>query len=425
MAELIQMPKLSDTMTTGTLVRWLKQEGDSVFSGDMLAEVETDKATMEVENFVEGILLKRYVQEGVVVPIGAAICAIGQKGENLPVVSDISVNSDQTSSQANVSLSKLLTSTSLPIPTINQDQSKSLENLQEDRNSKSPPQQISNRLKASPLARKIADVLNAQQKTATFGIKTEFCSYANSDFNLSKGYTIQQQQDIPISNIRSIIAQRLLESKTQIPHFYLEIEVNADPLLQMREAINHRLKNASENQEIFKFTVNDFILKASADALRRVPQINASWKGTHITQHAEVHLSFGVAVEDGLVTPVIRDAHMKGLREISLEAKELILKARDKKLKPSEMNGSTFTVTNLGMYGVRTFFGIINSPNAAILSVGTTLKKPVIDTHNNITIGHSMTLGFSGDHRVIDGAIGAEFLSALKEILENPALMLL
>jgi pyruvate dehydrogenase E2 component (dihydrolipoamide acetyltransferase) len=238
------------------------------------------------------------------------------------------------------------------------------------------------------------------------------------------GKGIQPDADVPVGGMRATIARRLLESKNTVPHFYLEVEVDAAPLMGLRETLNKRLAEQG-GETALKLSVNDFILKASAEALRRVPAVNASWAGTSIRQHSAVHLSFGVALEDGLVTPVIRDAHAKSLRDIATDAKALIGKARSKKLSPAEMSGSTFTVTNLGMYGVTGFFGIINVPNAAILSVGATIKKPVIDANDRIVMGHRMVIGLSGDHRVVDGANGAQFLQALKQILEEPTLILI
>jgi pyruvate dehydrogenase E2 component (dihydrolipoamide acetyltransferase) len=238
------------------------------------------------------------------------------------------------------------------------------------------------------------------------------------------GKGVQADGDLAVGGMRQTIARRLLESKVTVPHFYLEVEVDAAPLMAMRESINRRLAEA-EGKDALKLSVNDFILKASAEALRQVPAVNCSWAGTSIRQHGAVHLSFGVALDDGLVTPVIRDAHAKSLREIAIDAKTLIGKARAKKLTPAEMSGSTFTVTNLGMYGVSGFFGIINVPNAAILSVGATVKKPVVDAHDRIVVGQRMTLGLSGDHRVIDGAVAAQFLQALKKSLEEPTAMLI
>ena len=230
---------------------------------------------------------------------------------------------------------------------------------------------------------------------------------------------VQEDKLVPVSNIRATIARRLLESKTQIPHFYLEIEVDAGPLLELRSQLNTALE-----KEGVKLSVNDFVLKASAEALHRVPAVNCSWEGTAIRQHPAAHVSFAVAIEDGLITPVIRDAHLKTIFAISTEAKALGKRARDKKLAPAEFTGGTFCVSNLGMMGIDRFSAIINPPNAAILAVGATVKKPVVKD-GQIVIGQRMSLTLSTDHRVVDGAVGATYLSALRELLEKPALLLI
>jgi pyruvate/2-oxoglutarate dehydrogenase complex dihydrolipoamide acyltransferase (E2) component len=233
-----------------------------------------------------------------------------------------------------------------------------------------------------------------------------------------------KEKIIPISKVRKQIAASLIESKTQIPHFHLQCEINAGPLLDARFAINKKFSEQPPELGGFKVTINDLVLKASAEAIRWVPEINASWEGDHIKQHGAVHLAFSVAVEDGLITPVIHDAETKHLRSLAVETKQLISKARTKTLSPEEMSGSTFTVTNLGMYGVDFFSGVINPPNAAILSVGATKAKPIVDDLGRIVSGRRMMLGLSCDQRVVDGAIGASFLKAIAEILESPTLML-
>jgi pyruvate dehydrogenase E2 component (dihydrolipoamide acetyltransferase) len=219
--------------------------------------------------------------------------------------------------------------------------------------------------------------------------------------------------------MRGAIARRLVESKTQIPHFYLEIDVDAGPLLDLRTQLNSALE-----KEGVKLSVNDFVLKASAEALRRVPAVNCSWEGTAIRHHPGAHVSFAVAIEDGLITPVIRDAQLKTIFAISSEAKALGKRAKDRKLTPAEYTGGTFCVSNLGMMGIDRFSAIINPPNAAILAVGTTVKKPVVKD-DQIVVGQRMTLTLSADHRVVDGAVGATFLAALRDLLERPALLLL
>jgi pyruvate dehydrogenase E2 component (dihydrolipoamide acetyltransferase) len=218
--------------------------------------------------------------------------------------------------------------------------------------------------------------------------------------------------------MRGVIAKRLLESKTQIPHFYLDIEVDAAPLLAIREQLNTGLE-----KEGVKLSVNDFILKACAEALRRVPAVNGSWEGTQIRYFGAAHISFAVAIEDGLITPVVRDAHLKSVFAISTEAKSLGKRAKEKKLTPAEFTGGTFCVSNLGMMGIPKFNAIINPPNAAILAVGAAVTKPVVK-HGQIVVGQTMTLTLSCDHRVVDGLVGAQFLGALKALLESPALLL-
>jgi pyruvate dehydrogenase E2 component (dihydrolipoamide acetyltransferase) len=230
---------------------------------------------------------------------------------------------------------------------------------------------------------------------------------------------VQEDKVVPVSNIRATIARRLVESKTQIPHYYLDVEVDAGPLLELRAQLNAALE-----KEGVKLSVNDFVLKASADALRRVPAVNCSWEGAAIRHHPAAHVSFAVAIEDGLITPVIRDAHLKTIFAISSEAKALGKRAKERKLAPEEFTGGTFCVSNLGMMGIDRFCAIINPPNAAILAVGTTVRKPVVK-EDRIVVGQRMMLTLSGDHRVVDGAVGAAFLSALRELLEKPALLLI
>lgn len=438
MAEIIEMPKLSDTMTTGTLVKWLKKEGDTVANGDKLAEVETDKATMELENFDDGVLLKCYVEEGDQVDVGSPVCAVGEKGEDAPDIGDgASSESKEEEEQGSGESESKEESSSEPTPEESSEPPAADEESGED----------DARIKASPLARKIArekgirlsavegsgprgrivkaDVLKAVESGTAQQEEAPASPAATASPAVPPASgSFPEGEEIKLSGMRTAIARRLLESKTTIPHFYLEIEVDVAPLLALRKSVNEGLADLAPEAGGAKFSVNDLILKASSEALRRVPAVNASWGETKIIRHGGVHLSFAVAVDEGLVTPVIRDAHAKTLRQISAEAKELAGKAKNKKLKPEEMSGSTFTVTNLGMFGINSFFGIINPPNAAILSVGATVSKPVVNKEGEIAVGQRMCIGISADHRVVDGAIAAHFLAALKEILEAPALML-
>ena len=440
MAEIIEMPKLSDTMTVGTLVRWLKNEGDKVVTGDMLAEVETDKATMELECFFDGTLLKIFVPAGSQVPLGAALCAVGSPGEKVeapsspptpvaapapapaPATKPAGVAQPKAAPAAKPPKAAPLKPAPVPVPA-------------------AAP---SGRLRISPLARKLAAERGVDpSRVAGSGpggriVRADIIAAAQTAVAPSKGVnpgevptaggssSVQEDRVVPVSNMRATVARRLLESKTQVPHFYVEVEVNAEPMLALRAQIN-----ASFEEEGVKLSVNDFILKAAAEALRSVPAANASWEEPSspggqaaIHYHASAHVSFAVSLEDGLITPVIRDVQSKSLLEVSAEAKALAKRAKEKKLAPAEYTGGTFCVSNLGMLGVERFSAIINPPNAAILAVGATVKKPVVK-EDKIVVGQRMSLTLSCDHRIVDGATGASYLAALKEVLENPTMMLL
>ena len=430
MATLIDMPKLSDTMTVGTLVKWLKNEGDPVASGDMIAEVETDKATMEVECFDDGVLIKQYCGVGDEVAVGGAIAAVGEAGEEAPAA-ETNTAATATPEPEPAPVAKAPT----PAPAAPEPAPEVV-----------VPEPVvaasttGSRIKASPLAKKIAAekgidlatihgsgpsgrIVKADVENAQASVATPAVAQAVSPEPVEPAATLEALE-IPVSNMRKSIGKALVASKTQAPHFYLQIEVNGAPLAALRKELNSKLANLPPEHGGTKFSVNDLTLKAAAEAVRRVPAINRSWEGETIQQHPNVHLAVGVAIEDGLVTPVIRSAETKGLREIGAEAKALIKKARGKKLTPNEMSGSTLTVTNLGMFGISDFYGIINPNNAAILSIGATIKKPVVNENDEIVVGQVMKIGLSGDHRTIDGAVGAQYLQALKEILESPSIML-
>ena len=454
MAVIIEMPKLSDTMTVGTVVKWHKQVGDQVANGDVLAEVETDKATMELENFDDGYLLKIFVQEGEEVPIGSALAAVGEDGEDVEDASPA-----ETAQVDQVETAE--TEEGQPIR-LEQEQPVEKTGESEQVEQSAPPlpedTDAGERILASPLAKKMALEKNLDltkiKGSGPSGRITKKDVLAQADANVpakespalpqpdtnpdaspvASGVPTRTQappsgllkeQIVPVSKMRSIIAQRLLESKSTIPHFYLQKEIDSQPLRLAREAMNERLAGRSSSEEKpLKLTLNDLILKACAETIKWIPDINTSWEGEQIRHHGNVHLAFGVAVEDGLVTPVIRNAESLDLTALSLEAKSLIDKARSKKLTPDEMTGSTFTVTNLGMFGIDFFSGIINPPNAAILSIGASVKKPVVDSSGNLRAGETMTLGLSCDHRLVDGAVGASFLKHLGETLERPASLL-
>lgn len=453
MATIIDMPKLSDTMTVGTLVKWLKHEGDAVSSGMMIAEIETDKATMELECFEDGVLLKQIAAVGAQIPVGGPICVIGKKGEDIsnleiPAAATTAPKTeakkddkqDPTQKTEKTVAEKTAAKAEEKKPAAAPAAAGKESAIPKAPAPSTPAHTDGPRLRISPLARKLAaeknidpallsgtgpggrivraDVLAAAEK----GLARSAPATAAGGLTVAGGAKgpIAEQKDIPLSNMRATIARRLLEAKTQIPHFYLEIEVDAAPLLELRATLNRTLEARG-----VKLSVNDFILKASAEALRRVPAVNCSWEGDHIRQHAAVHMAFAVAIEDGLITPVIRDAHEKSLFQISVDAKALAPLAKQKKLKPDQYTGGTFCVSNLGMMGVDRFSAIINPPNAAILAVGATVKKPVVGPGDAIVVGQRMSLTLSCDHRVVDGALGAQWLAALKDLLEHPALLLL
>ena len=440
MGTIIDMPKLSDTMSVGTLIKWHKKIGDSVVNGDILAEVETDKATMELENFDDGTLIEIFVSEGEEVPVGSPLAAVGEPGEK---ITKPSIATESKKEQVSVKEKSINIPADKPLenkPTKQKEEVGSDESTQIATGNENEE-----RILISPLAKKIAREQNIDlstiKGTGPHGriVKKDIISGETSITDKSTKEqkeenptsTIQvhasnnlKEMSVPVSKIRNIIASRLLESKTNIPHFYLQKEINSIPLKEARAALNAKLPDRNPKGTA-KLTINDIILKACAETIKIVPEINTSWEGTEIKYHGSVHLAFGVAVDDGLVTPVVRHAEQLNLEDISQTAKSLILKARSKKLTPNEMTGSTFTVTNLGMFGIDFFSGIINPPNAAILSVGASIKKPIINSFGQIQAGETMMLGLSCDHRLIDGAIGAHFLKKLADTLENPASMLI
>jgi pyruvate dehydrogenase E2 component (dihydrolipoamide acetyltransferase) len=419
MAQIIDMPKLSDTMTVGTLVKWLKKEGDAVKSGDMLAEVETDKATMELESFFDGTLLKIFAPAGSQIAIGAPLAAIGKAGETVeapaattpPPAAEkkpVPVPAPAAPAPAKATAPSAAPAATSPAPA-------------------PASAALGGRIKISPLARKMAAEKSIDPAYITGSgpggriVRADILAAEKSPQGRLHTGPVQDDEVVPVSNVRGIIARRLLESKTQIPHFYLEVEVDAAPLLDLRARLN-----ASLEKEGAKLSVNDFILKACAEALCRVPAVNCSWENSTppaIRHHSAAHVSFAVAIDDGLITPVIRDTNSKSILAISNEAKQLAKLAKDKKLKPDQFTGGTFCVSNLGMMGIERFSAIINPPNAAILAVGTTVAKPVVKD-GAIVPGQRMSLTLSCDHRVVDGATGAQFLTALRELLEKPALLI-
>jgi len=423
----ITMPKLSDTMTEGTLLRWHKKKGDKVEVGDILAEVETDKATMEMESFEEGTLSEIYVPEGGKVIVGAAIALVLKEGEKAGDKPKSAAPAAAPAAEAAPTRSAVASGRPLT-PRARAAALRAGGGAAGNVNA-------GVRVKATPLARKVADArgvrLDAVKGTGPGGRIIAF-DVENAPVGgtapaaagaspvaaiLPTPIAGMPETRVPLSGMRRVIAERLLASKTQIPHFYLSIEINAAPMMAFRK----EYIAASGG----KITFNDIALLAVAKAAIQKPKVNAAFAGDAIIEYGSVNLSVAIAVEDGLVTPVIRDAQNLSLKEISAAVKDLALRARDKKLKPEEYAGGTITVSNLGSYGIEQFCAIVNPPQAAILAVGAIVKKPVVNERDEIEIGHRMNITLSGDHRVVDGAVAAEYMSALRKLLESPALLLL
>lgn len=405
----ITMPKLSDTMVEGTIARWIKKAGDKVEIGDVLAEVETDKATMEMEAFDDGVLSEIFVADGGSAKVGEKLALLLAEGE--------------TAESASAAKAKVDTVTK-----------KSADAGPHAAPHRAPTHRHAahgqqTRIKASPLAKKIAAERGASLAGVTgtgpggrivaADVPTAGASAASSP-SIKPPPPGDSDQSIALSSMRKVIADRLLASKREIPHFYLSVEIDAGALSRVRRELN----SANEAAGLPKLTVNDFILLAVSRAALAVPAVNAAWAGESITQYSSVHLAVAVAVDDGLITPVIRDAQKLTLREISAAVKDLAGRARTKKLKPEEFQGGTITISNLGAFGVEQFYAIVNPPQAAILAIGAIVKKPVVNAAGEIVVGERMSVSLSGDHRVVDGAVGAQFLAALRRMLENPALML-
>src|SRR6476620_5108808 len=455
----IQMPKLSDTMTEGTLVAWKKKKGDKVSAGDVIAEIETDKATMEWESPEDGTLTEIYVEEGGKVDVGQRIAFIGEEGEAAPkeekkapekkekkeeppkkeAKKPEEPKKEQAGTEKPASAKAEETETAPPEKDVEagvSPTSGSREKRDEpERPARAPLQESEARVKAYPVARRIAAELGVDlgsvKGTGPEGRVTETDVRAAAKKKpVEAGVSpapkrpaplpLQGGSRIQLSGMRKGIAERLVQSKAPVPHFYLNIDNDAGPLMEARA----ELKSGGEDSDTSKITVNDFVLKAAVMAAVRVPKVNASFDNDAIVQYADVDLGIAVAIEDGLLTPVIRAAQDKSLREISELAKDLANRARNKRMKPEEFQGGSFTVSNLGGMGIDSFSAIINPPQGFILAVGKINKMPVIDNCDQVIIGHRMSIWMSCDHRVIDGALGAVYLKELRHLLENPALLL-
>ena len=423
MAEVIRMPRMSDTMEEGNIVGWIAKVGDKVSPGDVLAEVETDKATMELESFYEGTLLYIGVEEGPIA-VNAVLAVIGDEGEDYKAaLAAEEANSTEGSSETEKTEatteaapeSSSSTSSATPAPA-------------------APEPVASNsdsRIKASPLAKNIAKEAGVNIEAITGSgdqgriIKKDVEAYIESGAGSSSSAPVQKESlraatdftygDVPVSQMRKTIARRLGESKFSAPHFYLTMEIDMDNAVQARKDIN-------ETSEV-RISFNDLVVKAAAVALRKHPSINSSWFGDKITYHQDINVGVAVSVPDGLLVPVVRDTDLKSLSMINQEVKELAGKAKSKKLSMEEMSGNTFTISNLGMFGIDEFTAIINPPDACIMAVGGIIEKPVVK-NGEIVVGKTMKVTLSCDHRVVDGASGAEFLQTFKSMLEQPVRLL-
>lgn len=422
MAEIIRMPRLSDTMEEGNIISWLKNVGDPVAVGDILAEVETDKATMDLESFNDGTLL--YIgKESGTVPVDDVIAIIGEKGEDIEALlaeakSATNGATEEAVSAAQPEPKETKTAQAAPAP-VSQPVAQS-------------HTETDGRIKASPLAKKMAedmsiplsavkgtgeggrivkrDILEAKESGVTApGVSAPPAGIPAIGGDVAYG-------DTELSQMRKTIAKRLSQSKFTAPHFYLTVEVNMENSMKMRKEAND--KNG------FKISFNDIVIKAVAIALKKHPNVNASWHDTFITRHQEVNIGVAVAVDEGLMVPVVKNADWKPMRVITEEVKDLAGRARDRKLSLDEMQGNTFTISNLGMFGIDEFTAIINPPDSCILAVSSIVQKPIV-VNGEIKVGNIMKLTLSCDHRIVDGATGAQFLNTVKAHLENPMQMLI
>ncbi len=434
MPKIIEMPKLSDTMTEGTLAKWTIKEGDAVKVGQAIADVETDKATMEMTSFFEGKIHKLVVKAGDKIPLSGPMAIVLEEGESAPANLDeliakataaAVVPTKAAAAPAGGGATRKSAGTAVPgvslpsAPAYTRRAASSANGL---------------RVKASPLARKIATERGIDLSRLTgsgpggrvvrFDVENApaggSAKAATSSTPTIRPVVGPDDERVKTSTMRNIIAERLLASKTQIPHFYLQIEVDAAPLMQFRAHLNASNEKNGGN----KYTVNDFLLKAVISAAQAQPAVNAAWDGDAIVKYKSIGLSIAIAVEDGLVTPVIKQAEKKTLLDLSLAVKEKAARAKNKKLTPDDFAGGTITVSNLGAYGIDQFAAIINPPQAAILSIGSIRNVPVVNDKGAVVAGQRMWIGLSGDHRVVDGAVAATYLSELRKLVESPALML-
>ena len=425
MAEIIRMPKMSDTMEEGVIAGWVKKVGDEVKSGDILAEVETDKATMELESYDDGFLLHVGVKDGESVPVDGVIAIIGEKGENiddiLKEVSNEQNNNGAVDPKDEEEIVDEDESVEENLEVKEEEEVKNTEDKIEDINIDFSNE--SDRIKASPLAKKLASekgVDISMVKGSGDGgriIKEDIENFKHSEniptkeVKLPEIYSKESYEEIPVSQMRKTISKRLAESKFSAPHFYLTMEIDMDNCVEGRNKIN-------ETSDV-KISFNDIIIKAAAVSLRKHPMVNASFLTDKIRVNNHIHIGVAVAVDEGLLVPVIRFADNKSLSHISTEVRNLAGKAKNKELQPSDWEGNTFTISNLGMFGIDEFTAIINPNDACILAVGGIKNTPVVK-NGEIVPGNVMKVTLSCDHRIVDGAIGSAFLKTLKELIEDP-----
>ncbi len=389
MATRIDMPKLSDTMEEGIILKWKKNEGDTIKQGEIIAEIQSDKADMELEAYESGVILKLFAKEKEAVKIGAPLVIIGKAGEDFSNLLKTETKKFENKKSASSEISKTTKTTVSKISTSDK------------------------RIKASPLAKRIAIEkgveLNYLVGTGPLGriIKQDVENYSLVS---NVKFSDEDVNRIPISLMRKTIARRLSASKVIAPHFYVTIKIRMDKVAEMREKIN--------SEKNVKISYNDFIVKAVSIAIQNHPEVNSSWNHDSIVYHKKIDIGVAVSTDEGLTTPVVRNSNNKSLQEISSEIKQLAIKSKERKLKPEEFQGSTFTISNLGMFDVENFTAIINPPESAILAVGTVVEKPIVSA-NKIVIGKVMKVTLSCDHRVIDGAMAGRFLQTLKQILES------
>lgn len=416
MAEIVRMPKLSDTMTEGVVAEWHKKVGDSIESGELLAEIETDKATMEFESFQEGVLLHIGVEKGQNAPVDSILAILGEKGEDIhELLKDETAPKEEKEppkEEKLVTKAEPLKETPVESPPI-------IETSSNPNNSFPPAESISNSgSKASPLAKKLAKERGINLKFVN-GTGTDGRIVKRDIDNFQGKSSITGQEsfiDESVSPMRKVIAQRLAESKFSAPHFYLTVSINMDNAIESRKAINNAISPS-------KISFNDFVVKAAAVSLKDHPKVNASWHGDFIRYNNHVHIGVAVAVDEGLLVPVVRFANEKSLTNIGEEIKTFAKKAKDKKLQPEEWEGNTFTISNLGMFGIDEFTAIVNPPDSCILAVGGIQQVPIVKS-GEIVPGNIMKVTLSCDHRVVDGAVGSAFINSFKNYLENPVLLL-